>query len=138
MYVIVKAVLYIIVPRPPFLLFVLQNIVGYKNDLECGLMSASMKWRHLGHLQLLSTAVAVMTGMTEMEVSPQEEMANPQDMKVFAVERHGLAENFVYFRALWSAIVATRICAKSADCLGSATVVGTGRDSVLQVYVLLS
>ena len=25
--------------------------------------------------------------MAEMEVSPQEEMANPQEMKVFAVER---------------------------------------------------
>ena len=27
-------------------------------------------------------------------------MANPQDMKVFAVERHELREIFVYFRAL--------------------------------------
>ena len=42
--------------------------------------------------QLLSRAVAV---MAEMEVSPQEEMANPQGMKVFAVERHGLPEDFV-------------------------------------------
>ena len=38
--------------------------------------------------------------MAEMEVSPEEEMANPQGMKVFAVERHGLAEDFVSFRAL--------------------------------------
>ena len=29
-----------------------------------------------------------MIGMAEMEVSPQKEMANPQDMKVFAVKRH--------------------------------------------------
>ena len=35
-----------------------------------------------------------------MEVSSQEEMANPQDMKVFAVEGHGLPKDFVYFRAL--------------------------------------
>ena len=36
-----------------------------------------------------------------MEVSPQEEMANPQGtMKVFAVERPGLPEDFVYFPAL--------------------------------------
>ena len=35
--------------------------------------------------------------MAEMEVSPQEEMANPQGMKVFAVERPGLSEDFVYF-----------------------------------------
>ena len=56
-----------------------------------------MKWRYLGHLQLLSKAVAA---MAEMEVSPQEEMANPQGMKVFAVERPGLPEDFVYFPAL--------------------------------------
>ena len=38
--------------------------------------------------------------MAEMEVSPQEEMANPQGIKVFAVERPGLPEGFVYFPAL--------------------------------------
>ena len=36
------------------------------------------------------------------------------------------------------AIVATCICAESADCLGSASVVGTGRVSALQVYVLMT
>ena len=50
-----------------------------------------------GHLQLLSKAVAA---MAEMEVSSQEEMANPQGMKVFAVERHALPEDFVSFPAL--------------------------------------
>ena len=30
-----KAALYTIVPRSPFLLFVLQNISGYKNAVEC-------------------------------------------------------------------------------------------------------
>ena len=59
-------------------------------------MSASMKWHHLGHLYL-SRAVEVMAGM---EVGPQEEMANPQRMKVFAVERPGLPEDFVCFPAL--------------------------------------
>ena len=38
--------------------------------------------------------------MAEMEVSSQEEMADPQGMKVFAVERPGLPEDFVYFPAL--------------------------------------
>ena len=76
--------------------------------------------------------------MAEIEVSPQEEMANPQGIKVFAVERPGLPEYFVYFPSVWSAIVATRICSESAVCLGSATVVGTGRDTVLEVRVLLS
>ena len=56
-----------------------------------------MKWRHLGHLQLFSRVVAV---MAEMEVTPQKEMTNPQGMKVFAVERPGLPEDFVSFPAL--------------------------------------
>ena len=38
--------------------------------------------------------------MAEIEVSSQEEMANPQGMKVFAVERPGLPEVFVSFPAL--------------------------------------
>ena len=38
--------------------------------------------------------------MAEMEVSPQEEMANLQEIKVFAVERPELPEDFVYFPAL--------------------------------------
>ena len=59
-------------------------------------MSASMKWRYLGYLQLLSAVVA----MAEMEVSPQDEMANPQGMRVFAVERPELLEDFVSFPAL--------------------------------------
>ena len=60
-------------------------------------MPASMKWHHLGHLQLFSRVVAV---MAEIEVIPQEEMANPQGMKVLAVERPRLAEDFVSFPAL--------------------------------------
>ena len=40
-----------------------------------------------------------MTGLAEMKASPQE-MANLQKMKVFAVEIHGLPEDFVSFRAL--------------------------------------
>ena len=38
--------------------------------------------------------------MAEMEVSPQEEMTNPQGMKVFAVERPRRPEDFVSFPAL--------------------------------------
>ena len=38
--------------------------------------------------------------MAEMEVSPQEERANPQGMKVFTDERPGLPEDFVSFPAL--------------------------------------
>ena len=39
--------------------------------------------------------------MAEMEVSPQNDMTNPQGMKVFAVERPGLPEDFVYVPALY-------------------------------------
>ena len=56
-----------------------------------------MKWRYLGHLQPLSKAVAA---MAEMEVSPQEEMADQQGMNVFTVERPGLLEDCVSFPAL--------------------------------------
>ena len=38
--------------------------------------------------------------MAEMEISPQEELANPEGMKVFAVERLGLPEDFMSFPAL--------------------------------------
>ena len=38
--------------------------------------------------------------MAETEVSSQEEMANPQGMNLFAVERPGLPEDFVSFPAL--------------------------------------
>ena len=58
-------------------------------------MSTSMKWHHLGHLHVLSRVVSLFTVVTEKKVGPQEEMANPQGMKVFAVERHGLPEDFV-------------------------------------------
>ena len=51
-----------------------------------------------GPVAALIKAVAV---MAEIEVSPQEEeMANPQGMKVFAAERHVLPEDFVYFLVL--------------------------------------
>ena len=38
--------------------------------------------------------------MAEMEVIPQEDMANPQGMKVFAVERRSLPEDFASFPIL--------------------------------------
>ena len=78
--------------------------------------------------------------MAEIEVSPQEEMANPQGMKVFAVERPGLPEDFVSFPALFGVQSSPLVFAPnlSADRLGSATMVDTGGDTVLEVRVLLS
>ena len=78
--------------------------------------------------------------MAEMEVSPQEEMANPQGMKVFAVERPGLPEDFVFFPALCGVQSSPLVFAPNLPIvLGSATVVvDTGEDTVLEVRVLLS
>ena len=90
-------------------------------------MPASTKWRRLGHLQLLSRAVAV---MAEIEVSPQEEVANPEGMKVFAVERYaGLPQDScLLVLCVECNRRPTRICAESADCLGSATYSGRYRE----------
>ena len=41
-----------------------------------------------------------MAEMAEMEVIPQQGMANPQVVKMFAVERYGLPEDFLNFPAL--------------------------------------
>ena len=46
-------------------------------------------------MQLLSRAVSCLPVVAERESSPQEEMANPQDMKVCAFGRHRLPEDFV-------------------------------------------
>ena len=87
-----------------------------------------------GPFAALSKAVAA---MAEMEVSPQEEMANPQG-KCSPLGDLGFLKISCLFLLCWSAIVATRICSESAVCSGSATVVGTGADTVLEVRVLLS
>ena len=78
--------------------------------------------------------------MPEMEVSPQEKMANPQGMKVFAFERLGFTEDFVSFPALLCGVQSSplTICSEPTVCSGSATVVGTVGDTVLEVRVLLS
>ena len=69
--------------------------------------------------------------VAKIEVSPEEEMANPQGVKVFAFEIHGLPEEFVHFRTLCvECNVATRICSKSCVRVWSATGAGTGGDSV--------
>ena len=72
--------------------------------------------------------------MAEMEVSPQEEMANTQGIKVFAVEIHGLPEDFVYFPSLCGVQSSPLVFAPNRLIIWG----GTGRDSVLQVCVLLS
>ena len=94
-----------------------------------------MKWRYLGHLQLLSKAKHSLTSMAKKEVCPRDEISDPSGTAVLPIDRHGFAEGLVSIRTVWCAIVAGEICSKSSDCLGSATEAGTVRDSVLLVCV---
>ena len=63
-------------------------------------MSASMKWRYLGHMQLLSKAKHYLTPMAQKEVCPRDEIAHPPGTAVLPFDRHGFAEGFVSFRTL--------------------------------------
>ena len=63
-------------------------------------MSAPMKWRHMGHLQLLSKAKHPLTVMAQNEVCPRDEIAGLPGTNVLSVDRHCFAEGFVYFRTL--------------------------------------
>ena len=68
-------------------------------------------------------------------------MANLQGMEVFAVERHRLSEDFVSFRALCGVQSSPLVFAPNQPFVWGSlhtVVVGTGRDSLLQVYVFLS
>ena len=96
-----------------------------------------MKWHYLGHFKLLSRALAV---MAKMEVSPQDEVTNPQVIKVFDVERHGVPEDFVYCPALCGVQSSPLVFAPNQPIVWDPLklVAATGRNSLLQVYVLLS
>ena len=83
-----------------FFLFVPQNTDRYKHKIKCGRMSASMKWRHLGHLQPLSKAKHSLTAMAKKEVCPRDEIADPPGTAVLAIGIHGFAEGLVSFRTL--------------------------------------
>ena len=103
----------------------LQKHATLDKNPYCVYGTLNMKWRHLGHLNLLSRAVAV---MVEMEISSQEEMANPQRMKVFAIERHELPEDFVYFPALCGVQSSPLVFVMNRLIVwGPLQVVGTGR-----------
>ena len=80
------------------LLFVLQNIFGYKNEYKMRL-----NWNKMapfGPFAAFPWAVALKTGMAKMEVSPQEQITNPKYMVVSAGETHGLHGDFVSFRSM--------------------------------------
>ena len=98
---ILKFVVKTIVPRSPFLFFVPQSTNCYKHKIKCGRMSASMKWRYLGHLQLfLSKTKHSLTAMAKKEVYPRDEIADPPGTTVLPIDRHGFAEGLAFFRTL--------------------------------------
>ena len=63
-------------------------------------MSASMNWRYLGHLQLLSKAKHSFIVMAKKEICPRDEIANPPGTAVLHIDIHGFAEGLVSFRTL--------------------------------------
>ena len=76
--------------------------------------------------------------MAEMEVSPQEEMADPQGIKRMPLRDLDFLKISCLFLLCVECNRRHSYLLRSADCLGSATVVGTGGDTVLEVRVLLS
>ena len=63
-------------------------------------MSASMKLRYLGHLQLLSKAKHSFIVMAKKEVRPRDEIADPPGTAVLPIDIHDFAEGLVSFRTL--------------------------------------
>ena len=63
-------------------------------------MSASMKWRCLGHLQPFSNAKYSLTVMAKKEVCPRNEIADPPGMAVLPIDTYGFGEGLVSFRTL--------------------------------------
>ena len=63
--------------------------------------ASSMKWRYLGHKQLLSKEKHFLTAMAENEVCPRDEIiADPPGTAVLPIDRRGSAECVVSFRTL--------------------------------------
>ena len=60
-----------------------------------------MKWRYLGHFQLLSEAKHSLTAMAKEEVCPRDEIADPSGMAVLPIGiLYGFDEGLVSFRTL--------------------------------------
>ena len=63
-------------------------------------MSASMKWRCLGHLEPFLKAKYPLTAMAKKEVCPRDEIADPPGMAVLPIDIYGFGEGLVSFRTL--------------------------------------
>ena len=59
-----------------------------------------MKWRYLGHFQLVSKAKHSLTAMAQEQVCPRDEIADPPGMAVLPIDIYGFDEDLVSFRTL--------------------------------------
>ena len=59
-----------------------------------------MKWRYLGHFQLVSKAKRYLTAMAKEEICPRDEIADPPGMAVLPIDIYGFDEGLVSFRTL--------------------------------------
>ena len=62
-----------------------------------------MKWRYLGHFQLVSEAKHSLTAMAKEEVCPRHEIADPPGMAMFPIDIYGFDEGLVSLRTLCGA-----------------------------------
>ena len=63
-------------------------------------MSASMKWRYLGHFQPLSKAKHSLTAIAKKETCSRDEIADPPGTAVLPIDIQGFAEGLVSFCTL--------------------------------------
>ena len=102
-------------------------------------MSASMRLRHLDHLQPLSRTKHSLIAMAQNDVCPRDEIADAPGMNVFLIDRHGFADCFVSFRTLCSVqSAADFFCSESSARVRSALRAGKGRNPVFLVCVGLN
>ena len=98
--VLLKAAVNTIVARSPFLVFSTPKYCRLQKYNKILFDVCINEMAPFGQFNLSSRAVPPFTVVAEMDVSPQDEMANPQGMQVFAHQRHGLSETLCIFRAL--------------------------------------
>ena len=94
----VKAALYTIDPRSPY--FALYT-PKYSRFLFFFEMRLNACFNKMAPFRSFAALLKGCSSYGRNGGQPQREMASPQGMKVCAVERRSLPEDFVYFPALW-------------------------------------
>ena len=111
-----------IVPRSPFFSFCTPKCCRLQKKMRLDIC--------VNQMQLLPRAVSPLTVVAKMEVSPHDEMANSQGMRVFAVEIYELPEDFVSFLALCGVQSSPLVFSRTMrSCVQSTTGSGTGKHS---------